>query len=251
MRLDALPLAKSLGSARRRLLIIDYDGTLAPFDSNPARVAMLPESERALVSLLHVPDTTVAIVSGRPFRDISARVPEGVLAVGSHGRESSQWEDGGDPFPADEVKKWAQNLLEGYAVVWQVKPHGFAANLRGLPPAEQAEVVRRVGRGCPVPGVRTLLGRQIVEWVAEDGLHKGDAALRLKDTTNTPNDGILVIGDDTTDEDMFQALPDAFTIHVGDGESAATYRLADPHDVARFLTEVSEALSLALAGRHA
>ncbi len=249
MRPDLKALGRDLDAASSRLFLLDYDGTLAPFDPDPVSVTMLPESERALRSLSGVPDTTVAVVSGRPLDDIERRVPPGVLPVGSHGRESPVWDDAGAPFPAGDVRLWAESVLGHETGALQVKPHGLALNLRALAPEDQAKAAPLLAADCPVPGVKTLRGRRIVEWMAEDAFHKGDAALRLKEETMAPDEGIVVIGDDTTDEDMFRALPGAATIHVGDGDSAAAYRLDDVQDVASLLAAVSEALCAPPAGR--
>ena len=51
---------------------------------------------------------------------------------------------------------------------------------------------------------------------------------------------ILAIGDDRTDEDLFQALPEkAWSIHVGAQESAAKYRLGSPAEVRNLLKSLS------------
>ena len=67
----------------------DYDGTLAPIVEDPTRAAPLPEAVAALRALAALPQTTVAVISGRALRDLAAlsRLPSEVHLVGSHGSE--------------------------------------------------------------------------------------------------------------------------------------------------------------------
>src|SRR5215207_8507716 len=71
------------------LVACDYDGTLAPIVEDPSAAAPLPEAVAALRSLATLPQTTVAVVSGRSLRDLAAlsRLPSEVHLVGSHGSE--------------------------------------------------------------------------------------------------------------------------------------------------------------------
>src|SRR6266496_4401876 len=71
------------------LVACDYDGTLAPIVEDPTRAVPLPEAVAAIRSLAALPQTTVAVVSGRALRDLAAlsRLPSEVHLVGSHGSE--------------------------------------------------------------------------------------------------------------------------------------------------------------------
>jgi trehalose 6-phosphate synthase/phosphatase len=53
-------------------------------------------------------------------------------------------------------------------------------------------------------------------------------------------DFVLAIGDDRTDEDVFRSLPpEAYSIHVGSGKTAAQYNLRDPDEVFEFLSQLA------------
>src|ERR671910_2109950 len=71
------------------LVACDYDGTLAPIVEDPTKAVPLPESVAAVRALAALPQTTVAVVSGRALRDLAAlsRLPSEVHLVGSHGSE--------------------------------------------------------------------------------------------------------------------------------------------------------------------
>jgi trehalose 6-phosphate synthase/phosphatase len=50
----------------------------------------------------------------------------------------------------------------------------------------------------------------------------------------------LAVGDDRTDEDLFESLPpDAWTVHVGEGTSRARYCLANPREVVDVLDQLA------------
>src|SRR3979490_184527 len=67
----------------------DYDGPPATIVDDPTRAAPLPEAVAAIRSLAALPQTTVAVISGRALRDLAAlsRLPSEVYLVGSHGSE--------------------------------------------------------------------------------------------------------------------------------------------------------------------
>jgi trehalose 6-phosphate synthase/phosphatase len=69
-------------------------------------------------------------------------------------------------------------------------------------------------------GAAVIRGKKVVE-VRPAGVNKGVAAKLLAERF-TP-DFLLIAGDDDTDEEMFKALPEAFGIKVGRGETAARY----------------------------
>ena len=86
--------------------------------------------------------------------------------------------------------------------------------------------------------LQVLEGNKVVE-IKNNQVNKGVAARRWID--EYPNDFILSIGDDWTDEDTFKALPDdAYTIKVGGGISAAKYGITDYQHVRELLTGLAK-----------
>src|SRR5690349_2332610 len=71
------------------LVACDYDGTLAPIVEDPTKAAPLLEAVAAIRALAALPQTSVAVISGRALRDLAAlsRLPAEVHLVGSHGSE--------------------------------------------------------------------------------------------------------------------------------------------------------------------
>ncbi|WP_306366998.1 trehalase-like domain-containing protein [Nocardiopsis sp. CC223A] len=80
----------ALARTPRLLVACDYDGALAPLDTDhrPDR-RPLPEAVRALRELAELPGTVCAVISARPLRDLAAlsRLPGEVRLVGAHGTE--------------------------------------------------------------------------------------------------------------------------------------------------------------------
>jgi trehalose 6-phosphate synthase/phosphatase len=82
-----------------------------------------------------------------------------------------------------------------------------------------------------------LVGHKVIE-VRTRGVHKGMIVPPLVEA-GEGDWTILAMGDDRSDEDLFAALPpESFAVHVGPGESQASYRLANPTAVRAFLTQL-------------
>ncbi len=239
------------------LVACDYDGTLAPIVLNPAEATPLPESVAAVRQLALLPQTTVAVVSGRSLRDLAtlSRLPSEVHQVGSHGSE----------FDIGFVQRLAPELVElrtrlQHAVEQivhdkpgiriEAKPASVAVHTRGAAAhiAEQAiQAVREGPAGWP--DVHVTEGKQVIE-LSVITTHKGTAvdALRMQLSAGA----VLFIGDDVTDENAFGHLhgPDV-GVKIGPGETKAQYRVDEPIDAARVLALLLELRRTWLFGEHA
>lgn len=87
MPVDVRRRVSALARTSRLLVACDYDGALAPIDSDSRRP--LPEALRALRELADLPGTVCAVISARPLRDLAAlsRLPAEVRLVGGRGTE--------------------------------------------------------------------------------------------------------------------------------------------------------------------
>ncbi len=81
--------ARRICAAERLLVAVDFDGTLAPIVDNPPDARAIPMSMESLHAISDLPDTAVAIVSGRSLADLQALIgdPGGLYLIGSHGAE--------------------------------------------------------------------------------------------------------------------------------------------------------------------
>ena len=238
------------------LVACDYDGTLAPIIDNPDEARPLRESVAALRQLAAMPDTHVAVISGRALRDLAAlsRLPEEIHLVGSHGTEfdvgfaddlSSEQRD-----LRDRVLGELNNIARrDHGFIVEPKPAGVAFHYRKAEPEIAAVAVEDVlsGPGSQ-DGVHVKTGKMVVELSVLD-LNKGDALDRLR--TDVSAEAVIFAGDDVTDEDAFARLtgPD-LGLKVGPGPTLARGRLHDPQSVAQMLALVAERRRAWLMGEH-
>jgi trehalose 6-phosphate synthase/phosphatase len=242
-------LAAAARAARRRLLLLDYDGTLVPFTRRPSEATPPPGLLSLLARLSGRAGDVVAIVSGRARAELDAffvGVP-GLWLAAEHGAllrspadgtweslrggGSSDWKGRVLPVLDHFVDRMPGSLLEEkeYAVVWHHRmsdPESgewLAGELVAMLDDMLADTELRVVRGNKTVEVR-------VAWA-----HKGEVAARLLEQAPDA-DFILGAGDDRTDEDLFEGLPaSAVTVHLGRGHSRAGYRLDAPEHLVGFL----------------
>jgi trehalose 6-phosphate phosphatase len=240
-----------LAQTPRLLVALDFDGTLAPFVDEPLKARTLPEAKAALDRLQRVPETWVAYVSGRPLASL-ARVTEAdddALLIGSHGVEVRFGADGDDlELNEDERNRLARlgALLEHIVsnapgAILERKPVGFGVHTRKLG-AEHARAVHQAAleAAAEVGGHLTVRdGKDILEFAVREA-NKGDGLQRLREHVHAT--ATLFAGDDVTDEDGFAALrPGDVGIKVGEGDTKAQFRVADPQAIAELLELLAEA----------
>lgn len=236
------------------LVATDYDGTLAPIVSDPAQAHADPAAMVAIRALAALPQTHVAVISGRALCDLAQLTasPDRVHLVGSHGSEF-------DPGFAEELPPEAVALRDrlvrelgeiaaahpGCRV--EHKPAAAAFHYRDArdETANRAVDAVRAGPGG-LPGVHLRPGKCVLELSV---LHtdKGTALNVIRQRIGAS--AVLFIGDDLTDEDAFATLtgPD-LAIKVGPGPTQAHLRVDDPAEVARVLAHLSERRAAWLSG---
>jgi len=245
--------------ARSPLLLVacDYDGTLAPIVDDPTKAVPLPESVAAVRALAALPQTTVAVVSGRALRDLAtlSRLPSEVHLVGSHGSEFDVGFVERLQPAQTEVRTRLQNALRQITagkpgVRLESKPASVAVHTRGADPEVATEVIHAVRAG-PVtwPELTVTQGKQVIE-LSVIATNKGTAVDQLR--TQMSASAVLFIGDDVTDENAFRNLhgPDV-AVKIGPGDTAAQYRVGEPIDAARVLGLLLDARRQWLFGERA
>lgn len=236
----------------------DYDGTLSPIvdrpeDARPDREAMV-----AVRALAKLPNTHVAVVSGRSLRDLAALTgePDGVHLVGSHGSEFDLDFAANLEPEAAELRTQIQEQLEAIAAdhpgcTTEAKPASVAFHYRNAEPnvGEAARKVVESGPGA-LDGVYPKLGKKVIE-LAVVSTNKGEAISTVRRRVGAS--AAVFLGDDVTDEDAFGILtgPD-LGIKVGfEGETQASFRVEGTTDVARILARLCELRASWLEGSEA
>ncbi|HEY7728059.1 MAG TPA: trehalose-phosphatase [Candidatus Eisenbacteria bacterium] len=235
--------------ARGRLLMLDYDGTLAPF--RVARHEARPSARtlRLLRAIAGSAHTSVAIVSGRPLREVERLI--GALPavfVGEHGWERRGRDGRVDRVPLahsvsatiDEAERAARSL--GWGRWLERKRSAVVLHTRAMPEAEARDVRDRcvaLWRPLAAPGHVSVDRIDGGMELRARGRNKGLVALSLLSESPPGTLGVFV-GDDVTDEDAFDALRDrGFGVRVGGGDrpSLALGHLPSPDAVPDFLEE--------------
>lgn len=228
------------------LIICDYDGVLAPIVDDPGRAFPNRQSIDALVALSALPDTHVAVVSGRSVGALETlcTFPATVHLVGSHGSEYRHGpEIELDPGQIDLLGRITDEL-SGLAAAdddlfVETKPFSAAFHYRMADPVCAERALTAVEQGPATwPGVKVKTGKMVIELVVV-AADKGTAVDRLRNQTGAGN--VLFVGDDVTDEDAFGVLSDGdLGIKVGPGETLAKHRIEDPAAVADLLTTLQQ-----------
>jgi len=248
-RLRRIPgrLWRLVSLAGHRLLLVDDDGTLAPFRANRQSAQPLARSLALLRRIAHSPHTTVVLTSGRPVREMRERLGVlGLTLVGENGWESLD-PDGNlhqVPVPRAASETLARAAMaavhRGWSDLLELKRASLRLHTRGIAPMlAQAIEDECLAAWRDIPGdVPVRLDRVDggVELRAR-GRDKGRVALEQLELC-PPGTMAVAIGDDEADEYAFEALGDfGFGVRVGDPEapSLAHGRLEHPSDVTEFL----------------
>lgn len=235
-----------VSSTPRRLLGLDYDGTLAPFDPDRMKAEPL-EGVRDLIREINKSSgTRIAIFSGRPVAEIQKLLDQpDITIVGSHGHEV--YEPGRDveefqPTPIQKI-----GLERGIEIArefdpgenLEVKIASVAMHTRPLPEEKTKEIEDALyDKWSDIGDAHQLECRRFNGGVELrcSGWDKGSALLRI---VRIERPGITVyVGDDDTDEDAFEVVRDmGVGIRIGDKDSPTLAQafLPGPQAVVDFL----------------
>jgi trehalose-phosphatase len=237
-----------LGRARERVLLLDYDGTLAPFHKRPERAQPYPRVVEVLKEVSRRCATRIVIVSGRRLADLRgplARIPHSE-AWASHGWEcftASGARLGYEPArhaqrqlqlaeaPARSLAMHGARVerkIGSVAVHWRGMEEGAAQRVRGL--------LAEAWRGLAMDELTRVEFDGGVELCAR-GRDKGDAVRDIL-ATCSPDAVCAYLGDDPTDEDAFEAIRSrglGVLVHTELRDTRAGLWIAPPMELIAFL----------------
>jgi trehalose 6-phosphate phosphatase len=205
-----------LSPASESVLLVDYDGTLAPFQKERERAYPYPHVEAILNAIIRCRKTRVIVITGRPIGDLQTlfRSLNNLEVWGAHGLEhrlvdGTYQQTAIDPEIAavlTQAEKWL--IASNLASLAEIKPGGIAIHWRGLPDAEIERLQSLVREGWSAlaqqPGVKLFNFEAGLELRAAHP-DKGDAVTAILENLNSQV-RIAFLGDDLTDEDAFRVL---------------------------------------------
>jgi trehalose-phosphatase len=244
-----------LAEAAKRVLLIDYDGTIAPFCNDRQKAVPYPGIPELLQRIEKRCSTRLIIITGRPAHEVVPLL--GLMPFpeiwGTYGLErlhvdSSRWtcryddaeisDDAIEALANAELQLDAEGLREHI----EVKMAAVAVHWRGLSPLEILNL-RKTAYRILEPLTRS---RELVMAEFDHGIelrlrsaNKGDAVRKLLQELD-PNIPVAYLGDDPTDEEAFRALNGrGLTVRVGPKQrfTSAQVWLRPPDELKAFLND--------------
>ncbi|NYE96304.1 trehalose 6-phosphate phosphatase [Psychromicrobium silvestre] len=236
----------TLCRTERLLIALDFDGTLSPLVPRAEDARPLPASAAAFAELAELPDTITALISGRALDSLRsvASPPASTLLIGSHGAETwfgpgqapLQLEPAQQELLGQGVELIQKVASEHQGTTVELKPAGVVLHTRQASPDVAEQAVSAAKAALSELGAHLQEGKRVLE-LSVLQVDKGQG-LDLLRSISRPT-AVLFAGDDTTDEDGFRALSGADVgIKVGDGPTAAAYRIGSVRDTPELLKTI-------------
>jgi trehalose 6-phosphate synthase/phosphatase len=219
---------------KKRILFLDYDGTLSWFTKNPEDAKPDQELYDILKPLSEDPHNTTVIISGRDKETLSRWFDPAwnIHFVAEHGvwfREpggdwhmseqiNNEWKESVEPLLEYYVDQTPKSFIEhkNFSLAWHYRKSDPDLGLQRA--WELKDELRTLTSNL---NLEIMDGDKVLE-IKYSGINKGRAA--AKKMGNSDFDFVFAVGDDWTDEFTFEAMPeDAYTIKVGTKTTKANY----------------------------
>jgi trehalose 6-phosphate synthase/phosphatase len=239
----------SYSEARKRILFLDYDGTLTGFHKDPQKAVPDEELYGLLRKLLADHHNQIVIISGRDketlekwfddFKQITFIAEHGVwikkpgLKWEMAEQIDKNWMDSIRPVINFYADRTPRSFLEekNYSLVWHYRNADPDLGIQRS--WELKDELRNLVSNL---NLEIMDGDKVIE-IKNSGINKGRAA--AKQLSEDEYQFILAIGDDWTDEYTFGAMPeDSFTIKVGTKNTRAAYYIDSVKSVRSLLDEL-------------
>lgn len=244
-----------------KLLLLDFDGTLAPIVKLPREAKLPSETKKLLQQLSEKKGVYIAIISGRKLDDIKEKIGlQNIIYGGNHGLEGEFFgEKYSLPVPDKMLltlktikKQMTQIAAEFKGVLIEDKDltlsiHYRLANKQQVP--EIKLLISRILKPYIVSKLISIIEeKKVIDIIPNLKCNKGSfAALIIKKITDRikTRPEVIIIGDDRTDEDIFQKFKKGISFRVGiESNSKAKYRLKDIKAVFEFLKYINLAVQI-------
>ena len=240
---------KDYRAAKHRLIVLDYDGTLMKFHSDPK--AVIPDDQliEILTNLDRQEGNRVVVNSGRDKETLDEWLgPVGIDLAAEHGvwiKSGADWEV--VPGVIDKWKKEVRPVLDqmvertpgsfveekDFSLAWHYRKTDRELGAKRV--REFRDVLLYLTANLDL---QVLEGNKVVE-IKNAGVNKGKAMIQW--LAEADWDFIMAIGDDHTDEDTFKVMPPkAYTIKVGRDMTVAKYQVLSVQNVRNLLRQLME-----------
>jgi trehalose 6-phosphate phosphatase len=220
----------------RVLVAFDFDGTLAPIVAERDAARMRETTEALLEQVCRL--YPCVIISGRSHQDVTQRI-NGLPVrhiMGNHGLEPGEHMAKFEEQTALVRPTLVNALAQCPGVDIEDKRFSLAIHYRRSRRKRDARhAIHDAVSKLPLR-MRTIPGKLVINVIPEDAPHKGDALIRLREHEGT--DTAIYVGDDATDEDVFDLDQPGrlLSIRVGQSRSSsAAYYLSDQREIDSFL----------------
>jgi trehalose-phosphatase len=245
---DPVAIARRVADCARPLLLgLDVDGVLAPLVDHADDSVLLDGMSVAVSAVAALDGVHVAVVSGRSLDGLDQfGFGNDVDMIGSHGMETRDHPM--NPLSDDERERLA--TIDALTVeaaeragdgAWvERKPASVVLHVRAADTERGREAMDRLRtESGKVDGATSKSGSNVLEVFARHA-DKGTALVALGDELGAAT--TVFVGDDVTDEEAFARLsPSDVAVKVGDADTIAPHRLADPTAVLAFLRALADA----------
>ncbi len=244
-------LIADFSKAYRRVIFLDYDGTLVPLTKYPEQAVLDRQTLKIIKALTTNEKNEVVVISGRgrgflekQFRGVRVSlVAEHGFFIKKAGKKwnavyepDGQWKEAVRPILLEYVNRCYGTFIEEKtgSIAWHYRnaDSDFALLRLNELKDDLANIIRYK------TDFEILEGNKILE-IKSGKYDKGQAAESLLEKEKF--DFIMAVGDDITDEDLFRILPEtAYTIRVGMNPSHARYNVKEMTDLLKLLKTLGD-----------
>lgn len=245
----------SFANAASPLLLVDYDGTLAPFRVDRFKAKPWAGVRELLTRIQNQTKTRIVVVTGRPAGEVVTllRVTPAPEVWGLHGSERLHPDGRRDleQLPPATLAKLnalrAQLHHETSGGLLEEKPNAVAMHWRGVAP-QKARIIAAKSRALFEP-LAQMDGMTLLEFEAglelRAGRDKGKAVkVLLDESRNGEPHPAAYLGDDVTDEAAFREMKGrglGVLVRRKHRDTAADLWLRPPEELREFLSRWLEA----------
>jgi trehalose 6-phosphate synthase/phosphatase len=247
---EKIEIFEAYHAAKRRLIVLDYDGTLIPYYNKPQDAVPGDVLKDLVNKVAKSKKNKVLLISGRDPETLETWFKSSKIDIAAEHGIVHKAVDQKEWCNPDNVNlKWkaeVKTLIEKFVAsipgsFIEEKKYSIAWHYRAIENIDEETVKLNLSKELMMLNVNNefdiLHGNKVIE-IKSAHTNKGKFVMQLM--AQEQFDFVLAIGDDTTDEDMFNVLkePYHYTVKVGLAQTSAKYNLVSVSSVRSFLDQM-------------